>query len=568
MIFSWLNSPVCQEASVTILIVGRILMGLRGIFNNEAKGLIFLTVISLLVEIISKNGRKLQFLNFRATKTSGILLGSVTLPLVMASRMTLLMRKSLEESSQLGLERARMEFWTSIACSSALLLQLASSLTNKVERGKKRKDRSWDEGLVMTMTILGVSMAGIMSLVWQLGLHTRTVWYGCGTGMVWYVSHALGSAALFYHLPQAFPSSTSPGEAMLVSHGLSLFIGNALIFSLRNLVPQFGLQGTEDPVGAMVQAIVLGMLMVPLLYTSLLNTLSLKALEMTGKKGKILEYFPKAVVFYLTVLIVILCAAPAWLQSVAEISEHPIVWMWRYVLDEPGERLGLCAYWILVMGVFSLFLHQMAVKQQVARIMVRKGFHVLAVLMFVPALMYQPGFLRLSFALALGVFVVVETVRIWRIPPFGEHVHGFLKAFTDSRDSGVLIISHFSLLLGCAIPVWLSSTLNPQPLAAYAGILSLGIGDTMASVIGYNYGSLRLNNWSKKTLEGTIAGILSTIGASLILSFCYRTPPPVGNFWSIVIGATGAGLVEAFTSQLDNAFVPIIFYALLSLSEP
>lgn len=355
---------------------------------------------------------------------------------------------------------------------------------------------------------------------------------------------------------------------MLVSHGLSLFIGNALIFSLRKLLPQFGLQGTEDPVGAMVQAIVLGMLMVPWLYTYLLNTFSLKALELTGKKGKMLESIPQAAVFYFTVLVVIFWAAPAWLHSVAEVSEHPILWMLRYVLDEPGERLGLCAYWILVMGVFSVFLHQMAVKQQVARIMVRKGFHVLAVLMFVPALMFQPGFLRLSFALALGVFVIVETVRIWRIPPFGEQVHGFLKAFTDSRDSGVLIISHFSLLLGCAIPVWLSSALNPKPLAAYAGILSLGIGDTMASVIGYNYGSLRLNNWSNKTLEGTIAGILSTIGASLILSFCHTTPPPVGSFWSIVIGATGAGLVEAFTSQLDNAFVPIIFYALLSLSEP
>ena len=42
--------------------------------------------------------------------------------------------------------------------------------------------------------------------------------------------------------------------------------------------------------------------------------------------------------------------------------------------------------------------------------------------------------------------------------------------------------SHFSLLLGCALPIWMSSGYNDRPLAPFAGILSLGIGDTMVSV--------------------------------------------------------------------------------------
>lgn len=42
--------------------------------------------------------------------------------------------------------------------------------------------------------------------------------------------------------------------------------------------------------------------------------------------------------------------------------------------------------------------------------------------------------------------------------------------------------SHFSLLLGCAFPIWMSSGFNDRPLAPFAGILSLGIGDTMVSV--------------------------------------------------------------------------------------
>lgn len=43
--------------------------------------------------------------------------------------------------------------------------------------------------------------------------------------------------------------------------------------------------------------------------------------------------------------------------------------------------------------------------------------------------------------------------------------------------------SHFSLLLGCALPIWMSSGFNDRPLAPFAGILSLGIGDTMVSLV-------------------------------------------------------------------------------------
>nr|DAD26791.1 TPA_asm: hypothetical protein HUJ06_028259 [Nelumbo nucifera] len=46
-----------------------------------------------------------------------------------------------------------------------------------------------------------------------------------------------------------------------------------------------------------------------------------------------------------------------------------------------------------------------------------------------------------------------------------------------------ILFSHFSLLLGCALPKWISTGFNDRPLAPLAGILSLGIGDTMVSDI-------------------------------------------------------------------------------------
>lgn len=48
-------------------------------------------------------------------------------------------------------------------------------------------------------------------------------------------------------------------------------------------------------------------------------------------------------------------------------------------------------------------------------------------------------------------------------------------------------LSHFSLLLGCALPIWMSSGYNDRPLAPFAGILSLGIGDTMVIFLFLKY---------------------------------------------------------------------------------
>ena len=39
----------------------------------------------------------------------------------------------------------------------------------------------------------------------------------------------------------------------------------------------------------------------------------------------------------------------------------------------------------------------------------------------------------------------------------------YISSFTDTRDEGAVIISHFSLLLGIAAPCWLLPLLPPQP---------------------------------------------------------------------------------------------------------
>ncbi|KAG4168009.1 hypothetical protein ERO13_A13G232250v2 [Gossypium hirsutum] len=134
-----------------------------------------------------------------------------------------------------------------------------------------------------------------------------------------------------------------------------------------------------------------------------------------------------------------------------------------------------------------------------------------------------------------------------------------MSAFTDHRDSDILIVSHFSLLLGCALPIWMSSGFNDRPLIPFAGILSLGIGDTMASMVGHKYGVLR---WSK-----TGSGIVSVLAAcSVLLPLLASTGYILTQNWfPLLIAVTTSGLLEAYTAQLDNAFIPLVFYSLLCL---
>ena len=182
----------------------------------------------------------------------------------------------------------------------------------------------------------------------------------------------------------------------------------------------------------------------------------------------------------------------------------------------------------------------------IPNIVVRKYYHFLAVLLFLPAILLEPGLVALSFAVALSIFLLLEYIRLARLPPFGSALHQFMQTYLDARDSGLVILTHTYLLVGCALPLWLhlpylanekpailqsalaahngmleavqasSSGDGPPPLVfdlplylpALAGVLMLGIGDSMASLVGVWLGRHR---WfgSSRSLEGTAAAVLS-----------------------------------------------------------
>lgn len=206
------------------------------------------------------------------------------------------------------------------------------------------------------------------------------------------------------------------------------------------------------------------------------------------------------------------------------------------------ERFRLALYWpvmLLLLLAGSVWL------QKHSNNTLRKFYHFASVAMFLPALLWNPELLKIALAVAGALLFGVEWLRV-RGGKSGKwpQLDAFMvRCRNAQRDTGIFTLSHIYLLLGCAIPVWMGHTLEEQS----AGIISLGLGDSMASIYGQKFGIWRLKNG--KTADGFLAGSLA-----MYLAF-------TGIFsstWKALFVAVIAGLWELFIDFNDNLTMPMI----------
>ncbi|KAH9481646.1 Dolichol kinase EVAN [Psilocybe cubensis] len=188
----------------------------------------------------------------------------------------------------------------------------------------------------------------------------------------------------------------------------------------------------------------------------------------------------------------------------------------------------------------------------------RKFFHGLAVVMFVPGIAVDPAFTHLALSVAFALFTFVEYIRYFAIYPFGAAVHLFMNEFLDHRDSGTAILSHFYLLTGSAGSLWLE---GPSRLLQFTGILTLGLGDAAASIVGRRIGVHRWSSTTSKTLEGSIAFVGSVVGAAGLLRLAgyVESFSSAGYLGVVCVSA----LLEAVSDQNDNLTLPLYMWSLL-----
>lgn len=60
-----------------------------------------------------------------------------------------------------------------------------------------------------------------------------------------------------------------------------------------------------------------------------------------------------------------------------------------FVFTDPLKHLALCLYWICVICASVLRFYNISKHSKIERILLRKYYHLVAVLMFLPALLFQ-----------------------------------------------------------------------------------------------------------------------------------------------------------------------------------
>ena len=277
-------------------------------------------------------------------------------------------------------------------------------------------------------------------------------------------------------------------------------------------------------------------------------------------------------------------------------------------------RLLFICHWLLILALgLRLILNLPPTVTVDTR---RKIFHGMMVLILVPTTPVDPTFISLALSVVLALFLLLEFIRISGLPPLSKPLALFLRPYVDGRDvSGPIVISHIFLLLGCAIPVWLSlaaaspadtpatndnsTTVSPwqgwnlrPSLSAdgigtdiLSGVICVGLGDAAASLVGRRYGRKKWS-WSpgSKSVEGSTAFAVALFtGLAFLKMWLYflgwgnfsvgRCPSWLSawswlHFVTVIVKIAAASCVASLTEAVltggnDNIIVPLVLWAVV-----
>jgi len=217
-----------------------------------------------------------------------------------------------------------------------------------------------------------------------------------------------------------------------------------------------------------------------------------------------------------------------------------LYWLVDFLLQVEGTcpRYYFLIYWALVLAVFL----PLSPSNFKFPVIARKWFHGIAILLFLPPTYDDPMFMSLVYAIAMCVLMVIEHVR--RMTPFNCVYIRYLDVDKDTAEK--VVISPITLIAGCAIPCWMSAIMGIDRTNGLAlfGILVLGVGDSMAAIVGTHYGKTK---WGRKrSVEGSLAMLMSMFA---ICWACGRED------WTIAVIVST--ILEALTCQTDNLVLPL-----------
>lgn len=159
-------------------------------------------------------------------------------------------------------------------------------------------------------------------------------------------------------------------------------------------------------------------------------------------------------------------------------------------------------------------------------------------------------------AIATVAFIVFDLLRL-RFNPFKNLFIILFGSLLRRREFKSL--TGGSYLMVAALACMLMFGRNTG--VVIAALSFLVIGDTVAAIVGLTIGRIRI---FRKTLEGTLAGLLSCLGVAWAVSALpgLDLPLQIG-----MLGAVSASLVEALPVEVnDNVVVPIFSGAIMMIA--
>lgn len=266
-----------------------------------------------------------------------------------------------------------------------------------------------------------------------------------------------------------------------------------------------------------------------------------------------------------TLIVLGLSVCYARVQSlISETSNlDPPTWLVGHIL-ETHQRVSLFMLWLLTLtgcvtfsSVWSKLLGQ-------TNSLIRKVFHIAICIAFISGFNQDLGFTRFAAGGMVVIMLFVEMIRAWKLEPLGERLENVCRTLRGGWDNQYLTLSHIYLLVGAFIPLWLipvepDTTANKLLLSS--GLISLGIGDTAAAIIGSFFGQTTIGKKSKKTVEGLFGNFFAMV---LFKLYWIGYTNFLGEY-SFMLAAIFTSLIEAITVSCDNLILPLVMILFLRI---
>jgi dolichol kinase len=249
-------------------------------------------------------------------------------------------------------------------------------------------------------------------------------------------------------------------------------------------------------------------------------------------------------------------------------NENAVVWLRSYILGNEEYR-NILGYWLgglaVVIPVVFLTVNKLGVNFR------RKVWHFVVVVMFLfrkDILTTNIEFTLICLLGAIILFIGAEVIRANKLTVIGEYLYKVLLQFQDSKDMhGPLNLSYIYLLVGVTLPIAYDYMTNEKAtIIRFMGLIGIGLGDSMASIVGRKFGSLKWKG-SNKSVQGTIAFVVATFASIVAVDHYMSTGlyTPITNWENVFVTALLTGVLEGVSDLNDNLLVPIVMPVILEI---